>query len=264
MKKFVVLTAVAALVFALAPGAQAALLNGSFEAPDMGGGTGANNPDDWTVINDVHGNAIFTEARWDPAGTDDYAGPTDGSQVVVFGDRGGEYQCILKQEIGTVGDLGFGAGANLDFSVRFGSADGDDTGSDHAEDVGTIWRAFWEVNGVRQTANQFASNLGSLAEGRIIPTWDELRAGVDPPPVGPVATSDKNMAQFTVALEAGQLQASDVLTIGFEYDRTANASSSAYNTRVFLDNVTATVPEPATMSLLTLGGLAMLRRRRRS
>lgn len=262
LKKTVMFAAVVALLFALAPPAQAELLNGSFESPDLfGTGSGAN-ADDWVMVEPKGGDTILLEGRWDPTGGGaDNAGPTDGVQVLGFGDRGGTYVSSVKQMIGTVDDLGFSLGADLTFGVRLGSATGAN-GGENSEAVTTIWRAFWEVNGVRQSGSQFATNLGSLAEGRLISNWSELVAlGALNDPNREVSSA--NMTQVTVALDITGLLGTDELTVGFEYDRDA-ADTSNYNSRVFIDNVSAEIPEPATMSLLALGGLAFIRRRRRS
>jgi len=263
MKKFVVLTAVAALVFALAPASHAALLNPSFESPDLGGAGSGANADSW-VMDEAGkgGDCILLEGRWDPTGPGaDNAGPTDGVQTLGFGDRGGAYVSSVKQMIGTVDDLGLGSGGYFTVDARLGSAAGA-VGGENSEAVTTLWRAFWEVNGVKQTANMFETNLGSLAEGRLILNWAELvAAGAKNDPNREV--SPDNMTHITVPLDAAGLAGTDELTIGFEYDRDA-ADTSNYNTRVFIDNVTVDVPEPATMSLLAFGGLGLLRRRRRA
>jgi hypothetical protein len=45
---------------------------------------------------------------------------------------------------------------------------------------------------------------------------------------------------------------------------TSNGEGDTYETTHWIDNISVAVPEPGTMSLLALGGLAILRRRRRA
>ena len=272
LKKTIMFAVVAGLAFALAPAAQAQqtlpidLLNPSFETHldvDIGGtiyntalevaDVRADGTLDGHLLNADQptgpkpnlwdfsgaGGDVGTDARWPDWWHYRSAGPTDGLQVAFMADRGENNDEQISQIVGSVNSLAIGSyqELTLTWDARFGNA----SGGEASEEVDTVFTAFIEEDGVGEIAS-WSSNLGSLAEGRLIPTGPELAIPLPPAqkldPGAPVSIGPQNMEQFSLSVPISAISDPDAdIIIGFKQVDDGTAGGSFYNTRTFMDNV---------------------------
>jgi len=217
MKKMIMFAVVAGLVFALAPAAQAgtiALDNPSFELPDAP--NTAADPTDWTVS---------ATGVWTVQVTDGNPA-SDGDQVLELRNEGTGNYGIVSQVVPIAEVVGFPTTV-MTFDARLR---GD------LQEGGTF-AAYFEVNTVRDTADDFETTTGT----------------------GCVLSTD--WANYSVSLDTSGLTLSDEVKVVFH---DISGPRVAEILMIDVDNGGGeAIPEPATMALLAFGGLGLLRRRRR-
>ncbi len=214
--------------------------------------TGNTNPRFWTTV-ETEQDLIAYDARWPQWDNTALPGPTDGIQAILLDKRGTiGANGNIKLGVGTVANYGTGTSLKMKFDTRFGEAG---SNANSALDANTNFFSFFNVNGTRDTANQFASNMGAaLGVGpldRKIRTWSEmgLNAGNLPsltpttsplPAVGVgLASQAAHMDHFSVDRPLAGLNAADALEIGVWFGKlTGVANANGGGTRVYLDNVT--------------------------
>jgi hypothetical protein len=234
MKKTISILAIAGLVLALAPAAQAATLtvdNFSFESPDLIAAnptwpTSGAAPDDWTRVVGV-GDFSGIEARVGKAG------PTDGAQIMFLDDRGGQAGPVhlRSNPIGTGAELkALGSLLEITFDARKGFLDGE-----QSADAPTVtFDAYVSIGGVRDTSDDMTTDLGAtslLRTGAVI-----------------LADTGLNMDTFTITVPTSGMGDSDAIQINFGY-----AWVDTNQTRTSVDNVTASVVSGGTPGTLIFG-----------
>ena len=262
MRKFIVLTAIAALVLTLAPAAQAATV-ANFTSSTQLNLTGR------TVLAAVN----FYDADRGNTPYDGTENPfyTDGENTQMTGTLQGVTFQNYDFENGTTlaAALNLTAGGTL--TTAYNNALG------RANSVGQIFGAGGDDNeqaGRLATdivyANNNAGTYGTLTfAGLPLSTLVEIQlVGGGVHSAGPFITANTGTDSGTITASghpgAGAWGA-ELLTLSGTTDGSGglviNMTNSAKN--VGISGVIVTVPEPATMSLLAIGGLALLRRKRR-
>jgi hypothetical protein len=211
LKKMSIIVVVAGLVFALAPAAQAAIIdgannNGGFISATTGetGIDGDSGMTDWTIDNRIWIDDNNTTLGTAPFGAD----TATNSRFIQIHDNAGSTL--------TSNAFALTAGHTLEFSIDVkvgGNA------------VGSITMDLWDGT------NSIA--LGSIDTNTWATAWTQYDDNT-----ASVATSGTYQFRLVTSADAGD----------------------AHVDRVYLES---TVPEPATMSLLVMGGLGVLARRRR-
>jgi hypothetical protein len=114
------------------------------------------------------------------------------------------------------------------------------------------WGAYWYV-GLASNADNITDNA-PLVEGDARIHEGNLNAYLDP------NATEYTTVTLPFTVSAAQASTYDKIVVGF----TGNGPGpDGPDADLRIDNVSLVIPEPATMSLLALGGLAALRRRRR-
>jgi hypothetical protein len=219
MKKLITLFAIAGLVLALAPAAQAAPVtvdNFSFESPSQNGGTSGVAPTDWARVVGG-GDYSGLEARVGKAG------PTDGIQIMFLDDRStwSQNQSVLlvSNSIGTGAELkALGGRLEITFDARHGFLDGEESTIDST----VTFEAFVSVGGVKDESDNFITDLGAtslLRTGAVI-----------------LADTGLNMDTFTITVATADMGDTAEVAINF-----GSSWVSDNGVRTSVDNVTASV-----------------------
>jgi hypothetical protein len=252
-------------------------VNGNSANGTLGGQPTSNhNPKDWVTTENA-GDAVAWDARWPGWDNATNAAPSHGLQSLLFDNRGPGRFGQVKQSLGTVQDLrNLGVGAVDSLVMTFDARLGGFNNGNGGENENVELFAFFEVNNTKSAAGQFHSHLGSIANGRLIPTWTELGGtGVDttvmanPVPVvaNGFASQADHMGHFSATLDLSGLATSDEISIVLRYEDN-RASGGCCGTRTYVDNVgvasSNVIPEPSTLALAALGLLGLMGIRRRN
>ena len=231
MRKFIVLTAIAALSFALAPAAQADIIT-------VAG---------ITASSDYYGDALGQyPGMWMSPGV------IDGNGLDVTG--------LLHSQIG--GDNSAGA-SNMWFSGKSTVVADQwlqiDLGGVYDISSMNVWNEYegWPAGrGTNAVVITYGTEItGSMAQGTVAPITSPGTLSITNFAQAP-ATNPFTGETFTEAFTAQYI----LFDIGSNYGGISTGEGLVGLAEVQFDGV----PEPATMSLLAIGGLALIRRRRRA
>ena len=257
------LMACAVLVLAVsAQAAPVAVLNASFEDPVVVNNTGGTITS-WT--SGPQGGMAGTDSRFMTNAP--FAAPTDGDQILALGDRrpwGWLGNTVVSQVIGKAGILS-AIGSELEFRFDARAGMGWDWGGGAD---GAMFYGYFTVGGA-QAGTIVSETVGTIyGTSRTLPTWADLAlAGAGPRPdtsPGFPRTRSDYMAQYMATLSLIGVDPNADIGIAFQYTMPTPFPAWTGENRLAVDNVRVdATPEPATLALLGLGGIAMLIRRKR-
>ena len=213
--------------------------------------TSNTNPQTGTwVTSENAGDAIAYDARWPSWHHGTNAGPTHELQALLLDNRGPGKFGQVTQDLGSLNSLGIATGYDklvMTFDARFGTPGNGDTGG---ADADVEFFAFFEVNGARDTANQFHSDMSAthVDDGgtRKIHKWTELgldnsnipsgRTHTPSPQTAGGITQDDHMGHYTVELPLGGVDPNHTIGIGIRYEDN-RAAGGCCGARTYVDNV---------------------------